>query len=254
MMAVMRDLDAIDEQLRDLRAEPRDRPALLTRALGTDRSRDRLEELLADLAGGAPAPKAGQAGHTPRAVPVMAAPAMAVPVVAAAATPAAEYDYEPDTDESEPPEAAELEADPSDDTLADRPSVQAGDYEPAHSLDAEPSEPPPPAPDERSRFAAMFDYTNPPPARQSVLSAPEPAGAFVEPAEPESPFDPPAHARSTYQEPADEETTARRSVPPPPEPAVADDDADIEEADFELLVDDEDIIEIDDDEMIIDDD
>ena len=280
MIAAMRDLEAIDQQLRALGEPPADRAGLLARVLGADRSRDRLEQLLEQL--GAAAPIASSPSVAPAAADVLAA-AHAVAAGGSAVQgddDARQRDSDFDDRETDPDgrrteemlavEAAAIVAALSHDTLADRPTApteEAPSYdaedeevEAEMSLTAEPSEPPaadesaPDAePDPRAKgqgegFAAMFDFTNPPPPhdanRTDVTEAPWAVAPESEP----------AAARS---EVVDEETTSRRSFPPAPMPApaaAADDDSDAEEADFELLVEDEEIIEIDDEELQIVDD
>jgi hypothetical protein len=244
MMEAMRDLDAIDRQLNELGQPPGDRSALLARVLGADRSRKRLEELLASIGADAPA-------VTPAPSPALASAPGLAPASAAVSpsdSPPASRDDDPDTEEADPPAAA-LADGLSHDMFVGRPPAPPDDDEPELSLSAAPSEPPsetpsatPSAHDDRARFAAMFDFTSPPPPRESLDDAPAPTSAQGE--------------TYAFDEPQpDEEPTRRRSVPAPPEPiAAADDDSDAEEADFELLVEDEDIIEIDDEEMQIVDD
>jgi len=270
MIASMRDLEAVDQQLRALGEPPADRSGLLARVLGEDRSLARLEQLLEQLGAGAP-----RSAAPPAAAAVLAAAHAAASGGTAgqvAGDPqSSDIDFDdrqtdPDdrrTEDMLAAEAAAMMVALSRDTLPDRPpqpdEPSSDDEAPSDadeedegsemSLEAAPSEAPSaetdaPVPavaanEERGVFAAMFDLTQPPPARDAE-------GTDVTP----SPW---------AVAPADEEPTGRRTIPPDPTTAPAsaaavDDDSDAEEADFELLVEDEEIIEIDDEELQIVDD
>jgi hypothetical protein len=274
----MRDLDAVDQQLRALGEPPADRAALLDRVLGADRSRDRLEQLLEQL--GAGAPVASHASVAPAAADVLAA-AHAVAASGGAGqsdgdaqlrdSDLDDRDTDPDgrrTEEMLAVEAAAIVAALSHDTLPDRPSAE----EPFDAQEQEESadmsrsteryEPPPEeqdvaasqpeAPRAGDGFAAMFDFSSPPPPRDDDRTDVTESPWAVAPdlADP--------LASSARSEAVEDEPTGRRSMPPAPSvvPAAtaADDDSDAEEADFELLVEDEEIIEIDDEELQIVDD
>jgi hypothetical protein len=290
MIASMRDLDAVDQQLRALGEPPAGRASLLARVLGEDRSLARLEQLLEQL--GASAPRS--------APPPAAADVLAAAHVAAAGGTAGQVAGDPqssdvdlDDRQTDPDdrrtedmlaaEAAAMMVALSRDTLPDRSpqldGLASGDEPPAAgdedeegpemSLEAAPSGVPSAEQDapvpvvtadgERGGFAAMFDFTQPPPARDAEATDVTPSPWAVAPELDAAASSGGAAPESAREARADEEPTGRRTMPPDPaaEPATAaaaDDDSDAEEADFELLVEDEEIMEIDDEELQIVDD
>ncbi len=286
MIASMRDLDAVDQQLRALGEPPADRAGLLARVLGEDRSLARLEQLLEQLGAAA-----RRSAPPPAAADVLAAAHAAAAGgtagLVAGDLQSSEVDLDdrqtdPDdrrTEDMLAAEAAAMMAVLSRDTLPDRPPQLDGPPSPDEgrpdseeddggaemSLEAAPSHappeeeeaapPPPGATEERGGFAAMFDFTQPPPARDTDETDVSLSPWAVTPeldAAASSGGTAPVSAREA---PADEEPTGRRTMPPDPATAAAvDDDSDAEEADFELLVEDEEIMEIDDEELQIVDD